>query len=84
MFISTAARDAKVLRILKACVLVNYKLYQKSVSLLELSITFDERFKVPSAPFFIPDFNLLSCKLNNFTLKVLYQVILDLYNMKVK
>ena len=25
----------------------------------------DERFKVTSVPFFIPDFNLLSCELKN-------------------
>ena len=31
----------------------------------------DESLQVTSAPIFIPDFNLLSCKLENFTLKVL-------------
>ena len=31
-----------------------------------------ERFKVTSLAFFIPHFNLLSCKLDNFTFKVLY------------
>ena len=44
----------------------------KLASSLELPITFDERFKVTSVLFFIPDFNLLSCELDNFTFKVLY------------
>ena len=48
---------AKVLRSHEACVSVNKKL----VSSLESPITFDERFKVTSVLFFIPDFNLLSC-----------------------
>ena len=37
----------------------------------ELPITFDEGFKVTSAPFFIPDFNLLSFELDHFMFKVL-------------
>ena len=44
---------------------------KKIFSSLESSTTFDEIFKVTSVPFFIPDFNLLSRKLHNFTLKVL-------------
>ena len=36
----------------------------------------DEIFKVTSVPFFIPEFNLISCTLDNFTLKALYQIIL--------
>ena len=48
---------AKALRNLKTCVLVNYNLCGKLVSLLELPITFDNRFKVTSVPFFIPDIN---------------------------
>ena len=35
---------------------------------LEPPAAFDESFKVISVPFFIPDFNLLSCELDNFTL----------------
>ena len=31
-----------------------------------------KRFKVTLVPFFIPDFNLLSCELDNFTFKQLY------------
>ena len=34
-----------------------------------LLIKFGERFKVTSVPFFIANFNLLSCGLDNFTLK---------------
>ena len=37
-----------------------------------LPVTFDERFKVFSKPFFIPDFKLLSCELDNFMFKVSY------------
>ena len=48
---------AKALRTLETCVLVNNALCGKLVSSLELTITFDKRFKVTPAPFFIPDFN---------------------------
>ena len=41
---------------------------------LELPITFEERFQVTPVLFFIPDFYLLSCKLDTFTYKVLYWV----------
>ena len=41
------------------------------MSLLELQTTFGEAFKVTSVPFFIPDFNLLGYKLDNFTFRVL-------------
>ena len=57
---------------------------QKLYSSLELPITFDERFKVTSVPFFIPDFNLLSCEWGNFTFKVLYWVILYWYYVETK
>ena len=30
---------------------------------IKITIAYDERFKVTSVPYFIPDFNLLSCKL---------------------
>ena len=56
----------------KTSVLVNYDLCRKLVSSLELAITFDERFKATLVPFFIPNFNLLSYQLDNFTFKVLY------------
>ena len=35
-------------------------------------MTFDESSKLTSVPCFIPDFNLLSCELDNFAFKVLY------------
>ena len=44
--------------------------------IIRISDYFDESFKVTSVPFFIPEFNLLRCELENFALKVLYQVIL--------
>ena len=68
--------SAKALRSLKTCVLVNNNLCGKLFSSLESPTTLDEISKVASVPFFIPDFNLLSCELNNFMFKVLYWVIL--------
>ena len=50
---------AKILQILEACVLVNDNLRGTLVSSLEMPTTFDEKFKVTSVPFFIPDINLL-------------------------
>ena len=47
--------------------LFNNDLCGKLASSLELPITFAERCKVTSVPFCIPDFNLLSCELDNFT-----------------
>ena len=38
---------------------------------LTVRFTFDDRFKVTSAKFFVPDFNLLSCELDNLAFKVL-------------
>ena len=37
-----------------------------------------------SAPFIVPDFNLLSCKLDKCTFKLLYWVILYWYYIKAK
>ena len=62
----------KTLGILETCISISNKLYGKLVSSLEFRIKFHERFKVTSVSFFIPDFNLLSCELNNFTFKVLH------------
>ena len=50
------------------------KLFAKAVQSLktldlESPTTFDEIFIVTLLPFFIPDCNLLSCELDNFTLK---------------
>ena len=67
---------AKALRIFGTCVLVNKNLCGKLVLSLELPIKFDEKFKITSVPFFITDFNLLSCELDNFTFKVLHRVTL--------
>ena len=67
---------AKSLWSLENCVLVKNNFCAKSVSSIESPTTFDERFKVTLVPFFIHDFNLLSCELGNFTLKVFYCVIL--------
>ena len=61
----------KGLRIFETWVLVNNNLCEKLVSSLELSMKFDERFKVTLVTFFIADFNFLSCELDNFTFKVL-------------
>ena len=53
------------------------KLFAKAVQSLktldlESPTTYDEIFIVTLLPFFIPDFNLLSCELDNFMFKVLY------------
>ena len=75
-FILTDELFAKALRGFETCVLVNNNLCGKLFSSLASTTTFDESFKVTLVPFVIPDFNLLSCKVDNFTLKVLYWVIL--------
>ena len=67
---------SKVLQSLETYVWVNNNLCRKLVSSLELPTTFDESFKVTSVPFFIHNFNLLSCELDNFKFQVLYWVIL--------
>ena len=48
---------------------------QKLFSSVESPTKFVESFKVTLVPFFIPDFNLLSCKFYSFTFKELYRVI---------
>ena len=53
----------KVLRNIEICILVNNNVCGKLFSLLESPTTFDENLNVTSVPFFIPDFNLLSCEL---------------------
>ena len=75
---------AKALRSLEICVLVNHSLCGKLFSSLESPTAFDERFKVTSVLFFILDFNLLSCELENFTFQVLYWVFFYGYHMKAK
>ena len=70
-FILTDELLAKALQIFETCVLVNNNLCGKLDSSLKSPITFDERFEVTSVAFFIPDFNLPSYELDNFTFKVL-------------
>ena len=60
---------AKALWSFETCVLVSNNLCRKLFSSLELPTTFHENFKVASVPFFVPDFNLLSCEFDNFTVK---------------
>ena len=54
----------KALQTFEICVLVNKNLCGKLFSSLESPTTFGESFKVTSVPFFMTDFNLLSCKLD--------------------
>ena len=82
-FILTEKLFAKTLRRFETCVLVNNNLCGKLFSSLKLPI-FYEFFKATSVSIFIPDFNLLSCKLDNFTFKVLYSVILFWYYINIK
>ena len=65
----------------ETCVLVNNNLSEKLFSSLESPTTFDESFKVTSVPFFFPDFNSLSCELDNFTFQ---SVILSHFILKQK
>ena len=48
-------------------------LCEKLLTSLESQITFDERFKITSALCFILYSNLLSCELENFIFKLLYE-----------
>ena len=41
------------------------------ITSLKSPTTFDESFKVISVPFFIPNFDLLSCQLDNLTFEVI-------------
>ena len=74
-FLLTGEPFAKPLQSQETCVLVNNNLQGKLVLSLELLTTFDKRFNVTSVPFYIPNFSLLSCKLDNLTFEVLYWVI---------
>ena len=75
-FILTDEPFVKALQIFETYVTVNNSLYEKLVPSLEFLIKFDERFKTTSVLFFVSDFNLLSCKLDNCAFKVLEWVIL--------
>ena len=68
----------------KAMLPEDVTLREKLFSSLGSPTTFDESFKVIDEPFFIPDFNFLSCELDKFTVKVLYRVILYWYFVKIK
>ena len=63
---------SKALRSVKTCVLVNKNVSAKFYSPLKSSKIFDKCIKATSVPFFIPDFDLSSCKIDKFTFKVLY------------
>ena len=51
--------------------------------LLEPLTISEEIFKVASVPFFIPDFDLVSCEFDNF-IALLSRFILILYKIKIK
>ena len=59
----------KDLRKLETWVLVN-----KIIFIIRTTNKIYERFKVTPVPFFIADFNLLSCELDSFTFNVIYWV----------
>ena len=75
-FILAEELFTKVLRSFETCVSANNNLCGKLFSLLELPATFNKSFKVTSEPFFYSWCNLWSSKLDNFTFKVFYWVIL--------
>ena len=74
----------KALSIFETCVLVKNKFSVRLVSSLESSTIFNENLKVTWVPSFIPDLNLLTCELDNFTFKVLNWVILYWCYIKAK
>ena len=51
--------------------LVNNNLYGKLASSFEFPVRLDEKFQITSGPFFVADFNLLSCEGDSFTFNVL-------------
>ena len=71
-FILAEESFAKALQRFEICVLLIKNLCGKCFSSLESRTIFDESFKVTSVLIFIPDLNLFSCELENFTFKVLY------------
>ena len=76
-FVLVGELFANALESFETCVLVNNNLSRKLFSSLDWPTTFDEIFKVTSVPFFIHDFNLLSCDLDNFTFGKFYWIILN-------
>ena len=73
-FILAEELFAKALESFETYVLVNNNLGRKLFS--SSPTASDESFKITSVPFFVPDFNILSCRLENFTFNVIYWVIL--------
>ena len=74
----------KAWRSLESYVIINNDLFGEFFSSLDSSTIFDKSLKVTSVPIFITGFNLLTCKLGNFTFKVLHWVILYKYYIKIK
>ena len=66
-FVFAGELFAKTLQSFETCVLVNNNLCGKLYSSLGSPEIFYERLKVTLVPFFIPDFNLLICELDNFS-----------------
>ena len=62
----------KVIRVIETSVSINNNLCGKLISSLEFPIKFEKRFKFTSVPFFISDFNVLSCELDNFRFNALH------------
>ena len=60
------------LRSPETCLSISNNLGEKLVSSLESTTLFDQRFKVTAVPFFIPDFDFLSCELDNSKFTLLY------------
>ena len=75
---------AKALWNLETCLSVNNKSCGTFVLSLESPIIFDERFKSYFRVTFIPDSNLLSFELDNFTFRLLYWVISYWYCIRAK
>ena len=85
-FLSADEQLAKALQSFETCILVNSRLCSLFSS-LKSPTAVDDSFKVTSIPFLIPDFNLLSSALDNFTFKVLYLshfILHSLYYIKTK
>ena len=75
----------KALPKFQTCLSVSNNLCGKLVSSLESPIIFAENFiEVTLVSFFVTDFNLLSCELDNFTFKLLYRIILYWCYIKAK
>ena len=53
----------------------------KLASSLKWPITINERLKVTSVSCFIPDFNLLSCELDNFTFEMFHYYTYNCYTV---